>query len=66
MPGLPGGFNPFFINPGWIDAAYMTYAFPDYLRRTANIPQSGSMHTPLVKGKIKLKFLCFLYLYFVA
>ncbi|CAG9832948.1 unnamed protein product [Diabrotica balteata] len=50
MPGLPGGFNPFLINPGWLDAAYMSYAFPDYLRRSAGMPQQPNIHTPLVKG----------------
>ncbi|XP_057663903.1 segmentation protein Runt [Diorhabda carinulata] len=50
MPGLPGGFNPFLLNPGWLDAAYMTYAFPDYLRRTASIPQQNNINTSLVKG----------------
>ncbi|CAG9857304.1 unnamed protein product [Phyllotreta striolata] len=45
MPGIPGSFNPFLLNPGWLDAAYMTYAFPDYLRRTVNIPPQP----PLVK-----------------
>ncbi|GAB0094032.1 ATP binding [Sergentomyia squamirostris] len=29
--GHPGGFNPFILNPGWLDAAYM-YAWPDYFR----------------------------------
>ncbi|KAG5882615.1 hypothetical protein JTB14_004589 [Gonioctena quinquepunctata] len=50
LPGLPAGFNPFLINPGWLDAAYMTYAFPDYLRRTTNIQQQPNIHPTLVKG----------------
>ncbi|CAH1116239.1 unnamed protein product [Phaedon cochleariae] len=50
LPGLPAGFNPFLLNPGWIDAAYMSYAFPDYLRRSANMPQQPNVHPSLVKG----------------
>ncbi|XP_070502226.1 segmentation protein Runt [Chironomus tepperi] len=30
--GHPGGFNPFMLNPGWLDAAYMNYAWTDYFR----------------------------------
>lgn len=41
LPGMPAGFNPFLLNPGWLDAAYMTYTWPDYFRT----------RTPLVKGK---------------
>ncbi|XP_059616653.1 segmentation protein Runt [Phlebotomus argentipes] len=29
--GHPGVLNPFILNPGWLDAAYM-YAWPDYFR----------------------------------
>nr|CAH7745237.1 unnamed protein product [Callosobruchus chinensis] len=51
IPGLPGGFNPFLINPGWLDAAYMTYAFPDYLRhRSTSMAQQPAGHPSLVKG----------------
>ncbi|CAH1996581.1 unnamed protein product [Acanthoscelides obtectus] len=51
IPGLPAGFNPFLLSPGWLDAAYMTYAFPDYLRhRSTNISQQPSVHPSLVKG----------------
>jgi hypothetical protein len=30
--GHPGGFNPFLLNAGWLDAAYMNYAWSDYFR----------------------------------
>ncbi|XP_044759304.1 segmentation protein Runt [Coccinella septempunctata] len=46
--GLPGTFSPFFLNPGWLDAAYMTYAWPDYFRRS-NM-QQPNVHPSLVKG----------------
>lgn len=54
IPGFPAGFNPFLLNPGWLDAAYMTYAFPDYLRhRPNNIPQTNpNMHPSMMKGKV--------------
>lgn len=55
IPGLPGAFNPFLINPGWLDAAYMSYAWPDYFRsRPANFSQQPNIHTSLVKGKIRV------------
>lgn len=41
--GHPGAFNPFLLNSGWLDAAYLNYAWADYFR----VPQPGS----LVKGK---------------
>ncbi|ALC49777.1 run [Drosophila busckii] len=28
----PGAFNPFMLNPAWLDAAYMTYGYADYFR----------------------------------
>ncbi|XP_062536870.1 segmentation protein Runt [Armigeres subalbatus] len=33
--GHPGAFNPFMLNPGWFDAAYMNmnYAWSDYFRQ---------------------------------
>ncbi|XP_060522205.1 segmentation protein Runt [Cylas formicarius] len=51
MPGLPGAFNPFLFNPGWLDAAYMTYAWPDYLRQRTNpiLPQNN-LHGAFAKG----------------
>nr|XP_023025620.1 segmentation protein Runt [Leptinotarsa decemlineata] len=51
LPGLPGGFNPFLLHQGWLDTAYLTYALPDYLRRTTNLQhQQPNVHQPLVKG----------------
>lgn len=41
--GHPGAFNPFLLNSGWLDAAYLNYAWADYFR----VPQPAS----LVKGK---------------
>lgn len=56
MPGLPAGFNPFLLNPGWLDAAYMSYAFPDYFRhRTANIQPPPNVHPSLIKGNLQQK-----------
>ncbi|XP_045476389.1 segmentation protein Runt [Harmonia axyridis] len=49
LPGMPGSFNPFFLNPGWLDATYMAaYAWPDYFRRS-NM-QQPNVHPSLVKG----------------
>uniref|UniRef100_A0A182K6F6 Runt domain-containing protein n=1 Tax=Anopheles christyi TaxID=43041 RepID=A0A182K6F6_9DIPT len=31
--GHPGPFNPFILNAGWLDAAYMNYAWSDYFRQ---------------------------------
>lgn len=46
---MPAGFSPFLLNPGWLDAAYMTYAWPDYFRsRPSALPQ----HSTLIKGKL--------------
>ena len=42
--GHPGGFNPFMLNPGWLDAAYMNYAWTDYFRHQPH-------HPALSKGK---------------
>ncbi|KAJ8984349.1 hypothetical protein NQ317_012570 [Molorchus minor] len=46
------GFNPFFLNPGWLDAAYMTYAFPDYLRpRPSSLsPPPSNIHQHILKS----------------
>lgn len=44
--GHPGGFSPFILNPGWLDAAYMSYALPDYFRQ-----QQQGYHPNLSKGK---------------
>ncbi|XP_047526205.1 segmentation protein Runt-like [Pieris napi] len=40
--GHPGAFSPFLLNPGWLDAAYLNYAWVDYFRP----PQAAS----LIKG----------------
>lgn len=54
--GLPGGFNPFLLNPGWLDAAYM-YAWPDYFRtRQPGFVQQSGVHPGLVKGKNYQRF----------
>lgn len=50
--GLGGGFNPFLLNPSWLDAAYMSYAWPDYFRNQrqgAAIPPQPPVH-PVIKG----------------
>ncbi|KAB0793210.1 hypothetical protein PPYR_12830 [Photinus pyralis] len=49
IPGLPGAFNPFLLNPGWLDAAYMTYAWPDYFRTRPSFQQQN-IHPGLIKG----------------
>ncbi|CAG9767089.1 unnamed protein product [Ceutorhynchus assimilis] len=48
--GLPGAFNPFLFNPGWIDSVYSSYGL-EYLRQRASpmMPPNG-LHTPLGKG----------------
>ncbi|KAF5287469.1 hypothetical protein FQA39_LY04097 [Lamprigera yunnana] len=50
LPGLPGSFNPFLLNPGWLDAAYMTYAWPDYFRTRPGFQQQSNLHPSLMKG----------------
>lgn len=37
--GHPNGLHPFMLNPGWLDAAYMSYAFPEYFRQQPHNPQ---------------------------
>lgn len=50
--GLGGGFNPFLLNPGWLDAAYMSYAWPDYFRnqRTSGAMAPQSTLPSVIKG----------------
>lgn len=51
LPGMPTGFNPFLLNPTWLDAAYMSYAYPDYFRRSTaatTIPTPQNI-SPLLK-----------------
>lgn len=43
---MPAGFNPFLLGPGWLDAAYMSYAWPDYFR-----PARPPQHPAIVKGE---------------
>ncbi|XP_063706334.1 segmentation protein Runt [Culicoides brevitarsis] len=45
--GPHGGFNPFMLNAGWLDAAYMNYAWSDYFRHQPP-------HPALVKGSAAL------------
>lgn len=47
--GPHGGFNPFMLNAGWLDAAYMNYAWSDYFRHQPP-------HPALVKGKNRFYF----------
>ncbi|XP_050294953.1 segmentation protein Runt [Anthonomus grandis grandis] len=48
--GIPGPFNPFLFNPGWIDSVYSSYGL-DYLRQRTNpmIPPNG-LHPSMGKG----------------
>ncbi|EDV30039.1 uncharacterized protein Dana_GF15970, isoform A [Drosophila ananassae] len=41
----PGAFNPFMLNPAWLDAAYMTYGYADYFRHQA-AAQAAQVHHP--------------------
>lgn len=51
LPGLPGAFNPFLFNPGWLDSVYSSYGLPDYLRhRTNPIMAVNDLHPSLGKG----------------
>lgn len=46
---MPGGFHPFLLNPGWLDAAYLsTYGWSEYFRsRNVSLPQqNNNMHVP--------------------
>lgn len=46
--GHPGAFSPFLLNPGWLDAAYLNYAWVDYFRP----PQMRDTTNALVKGNV--------------
>lgn len=37
--GHPNGLHPFMLNPGWLDATYMSYAFPEFFRQQPHNPQ---------------------------
>ncbi|CAH0564871.1 unnamed protein product [Brassicogethes aeneus] len=43
IPGMPGAFNPFLLNPQWLDSAYLSYAWPDYFRQR---PTTQYLPTP--------------------
>ncbi|XP_022209181.2 segmentation protein Runt isoform X2 [Drosophila obscura] len=45
----PGAFNPFMLNPAWLDAAYMTYGYADYFRHQA-AAQAAVHHPALSKA----------------
>ncbi|XP_045500370.1 segmentation protein Runt-like [Colias croceus] len=47
--GHPGAFSPFLLNPGWLDAAYLNYAWADYFR-----PPQLRDPASLVKGAAPL------------
>ncbi|XP_066250458.1 segmentation protein Runt [Euwallacea similis] len=48
--GIPGAFNPFLFNPGWIDSVYSSYGL-DYMRpRSSPIIPPNGLHPPLPKG----------------
>ncbi|KAL5275006.1 run family protein [Megaselia abdita] len=44
----PGAFNPFMLNPAWLDAAYMTYGYADYFRHQA---VAAAVHHPSLATK---------------
>lgn len=56
--GIGAAFNPFLLNPGWLDAAYMSYAWPDYFRtqRQGTMPAQPTVHS-VVKGKFHIELL---------
>ncbi|KPI99900.1 Segmentation protein Runt [Papilio xuthus] len=57
--GHPGAFNPFLLNAGWFDAAYLNYAWADYFR-----PPMREQAAALVKAIAfqmftrRIQFLC--------
>ncbi|XP_061503632.1 segmentation protein Runt isoform X4 [Anopheles gambiae] len=53
--GHPGPFNPFILNAGWLDAAYMNYAWSDYFRQhqqqqVMQVPPSSAGPLPASVG----------------
>ncbi|XP_058444706.1 segmentation protein Runt-like [Malaya genurostris] len=44
--GHPGAFNPFMLNAGWLDAAYMNYAWSDYFRQQQQQLQAQQQQQP--------------------
>ncbi|XP_031629349.1 segmentation protein Runt-like isoform X2 [Contarinia nasturtii] len=49
--GHPNGLHPFMLNPGWLDAAYMSYAFPEYFRQQPHNPQFAKV-SPTLPGSV--------------
>lgn len=51
MPGHPGfGSLASMFPPQWLDAAYLSYAWPDYFRRAPQLPQQPTQpQDPLCK-----------------
>lgn len=45
----PAAFNPFMLNPAWLDAAYMTYGYADYFRHQA--VAAAAVHHPVGLSK---------------
>ncbi|XP_063626076.1 segmentation protein Runt-like [Cydia splendana] len=49
--GHPGAFSPFLLNPGWLDAAYLNYAWADYFRppqmRDQALVKGGALPPPV-------------------
>uniref|UniRef100_A0A182PZN4 Runt domain-containing protein n=1 Tax=Anopheles farauti TaxID=69004 RepID=A0A182PZN4_9DIPT len=48
--GHPGAFNPFILNAGWLDAAYMNYAWSDYFRQQQQQQQQAIQVQPPSTG----------------
>ncbi|XP_055533602.1 segmentation protein Runt [Wyeomyia smithii] len=44
--GHPGAFNPFMLNAGWLDAAYMNYAWSDYFRQQQQLQAQQQQQQP--------------------
>ncbi|XP_055296758.1 segmentation protein Runt-like [Sitodiplosis mosellana] len=49
--GHPNGLHPFILSPGWLDAAYMSYAFPEYFRQQPHNPQFAQV-SPRLPGAL--------------
>ncbi|XP_055603985.1 segmentation protein Runt isoform X2 [Uranotaenia lowii] len=49
--GHPGAFNPFMLNPGWLDAAYMNYAWSDYFRQQQQLQAQQQQQNPGQPGQ---------------
>lgn len=51
--GLGGPFSPFLLGPGWLDAAYMSYAWPDYFR--VSRPAHQTIEPPAIRPPVPVK-----------